>query len=143
MSAEDSFLLANWDPYDQNITAPFFDPEWMLGVLDGFDIVIGNPPYMRVQTIQLSQSEFLKYYRQNFLSAVGSFDLYALFIEKGFSIINKFGQLVYIVPHKFFQSTFGAGIRELLTRKKTLRQIVRFGAEQIFDEATTYTCLLF
>ena len=47
------------------------------------------------------------------------------------------------MPHKFFQATFGVALRKLLTHRQALRQIVRFGAEQVFDEATTYTCLLF
>jgi hypothetical protein len=135
--------LAFWDPYDQSTSASYFDPQWMFGIEDGFDIVIGNPPYMRVQMIQKTQPEFMSYYRDHYQSAVGSFDLYAVFIERGYSLLSKNGQLSYIVPHKFFQATFGEGLRKLLTRSKALRQIVRFGAEQVFEEATTYTCLLF
>lgn len=82
-------------------------------------------------------------YRNRFKSATGSFDLYALFIERGYKLLHKHGQLAYIVPHKFFQATFGVALRKLLTQRQALRQIVRFGAEQVFDEATTYTCLLF
>jgi len=58
-------------------------------------------------------------------------------------MLSENGQLAFIVPHKFFQATFGEGLRKVLTRSKALRQIVRFGAEQVFEEATTYTCLLF
>ena len=46
---EDAKQLAAWNPYDQNAVSPFFDPEWMFGVADGFDIVIGNPPYIHLQ----------------------------------------------------------------------------------------------
>lgn len=135
--------LADWDPYETWVVAPFFDPRWMFEVDDGFDVVIGNPPYLRVQGIQQSQSEFMPLYRDRFKSATGSFDLYALFIERGYKLLHKHGQLAYIVPHKFFQATFGVALRKLLTQRQALRQIVRFGAEQVFDEATTYTCLLF
>lgn len=135
--------LANWDPYDQNTYADYFDPKWMFGIEDGFDIVIGNPPYMRVQMIQKTQPQFIPYYRSHYEAAVGSYDLYAVFIERGYSLLNDAGQLAYIVPHKFFQAAFGEGLRKLLSRRKALRQIVRFGAEQVFEEATTYTCLLF
>ena len=135
--------LANWSLYDQNASADFFDNEWMFGISDGFDIVIGNPPYMRVQTLQLTQSASMPIYRKEYKSAVGSFDIYALFVEKGYTLLNKNGQLSFILPHKFFQATFGVGLRKLLTQRKALQQIVRFGAEQVFDEATTYTCLLF
>lgn len=135
--------LATWNPYDLNAAAPFFDSRWMFEVDDGFDVVIGNPPYLRVQGIQQTQPEFVPLYRDRFDSATGSFDLYALFIERGYKLLHKHGQLAYIVPHKFFQATFGVALRKLLTHRQALRQIVRFGAEQVFDEATTYTCLLF
>lgn len=135
--------LSDWDPYEAWVVAPFFDPRWMFEIDDGFDVVIGNPPYLRVQGIQQTQPEFVPLYRDRFKSATGSFDLYALFIERGYKLLHKDGQLAYIVPHKFFQATFGVALRKLLTQRQALRQIVRFGAEQVFDEATTYTCLLF
>lgn len=146
---QDGFLpsvatkLAGWDPYDQGKAAPFFDPQWMFELSDGFDIVIGNPPYLRVQGLQQTQPDFVPIYRERFQSAKGSFDIYALFVERGYQLLNEDGQLAYILPHKFFQATFGAGLRKLLTERKALREVVRFGAEQVFDEATTYTCLLF
>lgn len=135
--------LAGWDPYNQNAHADFFDPEWMFGIEGGFDVVIGNPPYLRVQGIQSTQGDYMPYYRDNFESATGSFDLYALFIEKGYKLLNQKGRLAYIVPHKFFQASFGVGLRRMLTQKQALNQIVRFGHEQVFDAATTYTCLIF
>lgn len=135
--------LAKWNPYDQNASADFFDAEWMFGVSDGFDVVIGNPPYARVQTLQKTQAKNVAYYKKHYLSAKGSFDIYVVFIEKGFSLLNQKGIFSYIVPHKFFQSKFGDSIRQLLAKQKALLQIVRFGAEQVFEAATTYTCLLF
>jgi adenine-specific DNA-methyltransferase len=135
--------LSAWDPYDQGKAAPFFDAQWMFEVDHGFDIVIGNPPYMRVQGLQQTQPEFVPLYRDRFQSAKGSFDIYALFVERGVELLGKNGQLAYIVPHKFFQASFGSALRKLLTDRQALREIVRFGAEQVFEEATTYTCLLF
>lgn len=146
---QDGFLpdlaskLADWDPYDQSSSAPFFDPKWMFEVIDGFHIVIGNPPYLRVQGLQQTQPEFVPQYRERFQSARGSFDIYALFVERAYHLLGTHGQLAYILPHKFFQASFGAGLRKLLTERRALREVVRFGAEQVFDEATTYTCLLF
>lgn len=109
----------------------------------GFDVLIANPPYLRVQGLQETQPELVPVYKKTFKAAQGSFDLYGLFIERGFRILHSSGHLSYIVPHKFFQATFGKGLRELLNNAQALRQIVRFGAEQVFDSATTYTCLLF
>ena len=135
--------VASFDPYDQNSSSPFFDPEWMFGWRDGFDVVIGNPPYARVQTLQQSQPESVVYFKQHYLSAKGSFDIYVIFLEKGFQLVGAKGILSFILPHKFFQAKFGEPIRRYLTKEKSIYQVVRFGAEQVFEEATTYTCLLF
>jgi len=135
--------LAYWDPYEPNTHADFFDPEWMFGLPEGFDVVIGNPPYLRVQGIQQTQPEYMPYYREHYQSAQGNFDLYALFIERGYKLLNTCGQFSFIVPHKFFQAAFGDALRRLLTKHQAVRQIVRFGSAQVFEESTTYTCLLF
>ena len=142
-SVESAEMLVKWHPYDQNASSPFFDAKWMFNVSGGFDICFGNPPYLRVQGMQQTQPEFVPIYKERFQSARGNFDLYALFIERSYSLLKPKGQLAFIVPHKFFQASFGAALRELLTRRKALTQVVRFGAEQVFEEATTYTCLLF
>lgn len=143
LAPEDANVMAAWDPYDQNKHADFFDPGWMFNVADGFDLVIGNPPYMRVQNLQRTQAEMVPYYKEHYSSATGNFDLYAVFVERGVQLLHTTGQLVYILPHKFFQAGFGVGLRKLLTKRSMLREVVRFGTVQVFEEATTYTCLLF
>jgi len=122
---------------------------WKLHFVDifqgkgGFDVIIGNPPYMRVQGIQETQPELVPSYRANYKAAQGSFDLYGLFIERGYKLLGDKGEFAYIVPHKFFQASFGKALRELLMRHNAMRHVVRFGAEQVFENPTTYTCLLF
>ena len=66
-----------------------------------------------------------------------------MFIEKGLHLLNKQGYLNYILPHKFFNAKYGGPIREVIAGGKHLSKIVHFGDEQIFEEATTYVCLLF
>ena len=58
---EDAIQLAAWNPYDQNAVSKFFDPEWMFGVTDGFDIVIGNPPYLRIQELRKFNNDLADY----------------------------------------------------------------------------------
>ncbi|MEK0336628.1 MAG: N-6 DNA methylase, partial [Nitrosopumilus sp.] len=112
--------------------------------ISGFDVVIGNPPYARIQSLQNSQPEAIEYYRNRYRGASkGNFDIYVLFLEKGYQLLNQNGVLGFIQPHKFFQSDFAKNIRNYFATEKALKQIVHFGAKQVFADATTYTCLLF
>lgn len=107
----------------------------------GFDVVIGNPPYVRMQTIDKNQTD---YFKNKFKSAVyGNYDLYVLFIEKALSILNERGLYGMILPHKFFQAEYGQGIRTIIAEGKNVFQINDFTTNQVFENATTYTCLLF
>src|SRR5690606_37865843 len=77
--------LASWDPYDQNATSPFFDPEWMFDIPLGFDIVIANPPYVSNKDMhRIGMQNHLKIYNKLYESAkAGNYDIYILFIESG------------------------------------------------------------
>lgn len=110
----------------------------------GFDAVIGNPPYIRIQSIREWAPKDVDHYRKIYPSAKsGNFDIYVMFIEKGLDLLNPVGKLGFILPHKFFQAEFAKPIREIISKGKHLEEIIHFGAEQVFSNATTYTCLLF
>lgn len=107
----------------------------------GFDCVIGNPPYVRMQTIDKNEVD---YYKNIYDSAIyGNYDMYVLFIEKSLLLMNKTGFIGLILPHKFFQASYGEAIRKKIVHNNCLLQINDFGTNQIFENATTYTCLLF
>ncbi len=108
----------------------------------GFDVVIGNPPYLRVQGLRENHQKESVYYEHNYASATGRFDFYVLFIEKGFSLLNKNGVLSFILPHKFINADFGVGIRNFIYDNKALNNLVSFGAEQVFSDASVYTCII-
>ena len=132
-------LLSSWNPFSHK-EARWFDPEWMFGV-EHFDLVIGNPPYLRLQGLD---PELVKRARENYVSAKrGNWDMYVLFDERGYELLSEGGILAYIQPHKFFQAGFGAGLRGYLADAQCLMKVVHFGAEQVFNSATNYTCLLF
>jgi type I restriction-modification system DNA methylase subunit len=110
----------------------------------GFDVVIGNPPYERIQVMQANAPEAAEFLKSNYRAAAsGNFDIYVCFIERGLELLNANGFFGYICPHKFFQAEYGRELRTLLTEQKQVRQIVSFGDIQIFLQATTYTCLIF
>src|SRR5699024_2838922 len=75
--------LAKWDPYDQNASSPFFDPEWMFDIKEGFDVVIGNPPY-GVSIKRADRKETLMY-----INKVTDYEIYYFFIE----IAHKLGSV--------------------------------------------------
>lgn len=105
----------------------------------GFDVVIGNPPYVRIQGFPAEQ---INYFSKKYQSAIKNYDLYVNFIEKGLSLLKANGLLGEILPNKFFKTDYGLGLRKLLSQRKVVSKIIDFGSSQVFD-ATTYTCLLF
>ena len=108
----------------------------------GFDVVIGNPPYLRVQGLRENHEKETIFYEHNYSSATGRFDFYVLFMERGFSLLNKDGVLSFILPHKFINADFGVGIRGFIYKNKALKYLVSFGAEQVFSDASVYTCII-
>lgn len=108
------------------------------GNFTGFDIVIGNPPYLRIQGIRVVNPAFADELTDKYHSATGAFDLYALFVERGLQIINSTGIVNYIMPVKWTNAAFGKGLRGLLADK--VSKIINFGAYQVFN-ASTYTAL--
>lgn len=113
----------------------------------GFDVIVGNPPYIRIQNMMAYSPEEAAYY-QNPASPYSTarqdnFDKYALFIERSLSLTHDGGRLGMIVPHKFMITQAGRALRRLMTATPTIEEIVHFGAQQVFGrQAANYTCLL-
>jgi type I restriction-modification system DNA methylase subunit len=110
----------------------------------GFDVVIGNPPYERIQTMMGNAPQAVEFLKANYRSAAsGNFDIYVCFIERGLQLLKNDGHFGFICPHKFFQAEYGEPLRKLLDEGKHVRHILSFGDLQIFPQVSTYTCLLF
>lgn len=124
--------LAEWDPYDQNASASFFDTEWMFGVLKGFDVVIGNPPYVRVHKQNAEQKQLL---RQLYLSPIGDFDIYIVFMEMSLRILKPNGFLSFITPDKFLIRDYGEGIRKIILRNRIVELYDISRADDAFGAA--------
>jgi len=108
----------------------------------GFDVVIGNPPYLRVQGLRGNFEKESKHLENLYVSATGRFDIYVLFMEKSYQLIKQDGIVSFILPHKFLISDFGVGIRKYFIEKKAVNSIVNFGSEIVFNDASTYTCII-
>lgn len=107
-----------------------------------FDVIVGNPPYMKSEDMKNITSLELPLYKANYFSAYKQFDKYFLFLEQGINLLAEDGILGYIVPNKFTKVGAGQKLRKLLADNEYLQSIVSFGANQVFADKTTYTCLL-
>ena len=134
------------DPEERTRVNPF---DWQVGfpgivVAGGFDAVIGNPPYIRIQTLQETNPEQVPYLKGHYKTAgSGNYDIYVVFVEKGLSLLNDRGRLGFILPHKFFNAKYGEALRGLIAEGRHLGYVVHFGDQQIFDGVSTYTALMF
>jgi adenine-specific DNA-methyltransferase len=107
----------------------------------GFDVVIGNPPYMRVQELQASQPTQKLYYESQYQNAKAAYDLANIFFELAVNISSLNSNNAYIFPHKFFNAAASEAFRNYLKQGQYIDEIAHFGANMIFEDADTYTCV--
>lgn len=105
----------------------------------GFDAVVGNPPYIRIQKLG---RELATWCRARFPVAFGSFDAYIVFVDRAAGLLGPEGRLGFIVPNKFLKLESGKKLREALAVGALVEEIVDFGDAQLFEGATNYTCVL-
>ena len=121
--------MAAWDPFDQNRHADFFDPEWMFGFQQGFDIVIGNPPYVKGGSITKEKPALKPHYE----CYAGNADLFVYFYERSFQLLKPGGCLSFITSDKWFRGAYGEALRIYMATKTEVRQIIDFDSADIFD----------
>jgi adenine-specific DNA-methyltransferase len=130
--------IAAWDPYDQGQSAPWFQPEWMLGEA-AFDLVIGNPPYRQLQKYDTATKTALK--NQGYQTHVNTGDIYSLFYERGVELLRDRGILAFITSNNWMRAKYGESTRKFFVKYNPLT-LVDFGMAQMFESATTYTNIL-
>ena len=130
--SETAKQVAAFDPYDQNASSAWFDAEWMFGVMDGFDVVIGNPPYIRVHKQDTAQKQVLK---KLYKSPFGDFDIYIVFIEKSLLILKSHGFLSFITPDKFLIREYGQEIRKIILSNRIVELYDISRADDTFGAA--------
>ena len=133
---------------DERLRINVFDwhtefPDILKGKAPGFDAVIGNPPYIRIQRMKEWAPVEVEHYKRRYVAASkGNYDIYVVFVERGLGLLNRRGRLGFIVPSKFLTTDYGRPLREMLAKQSVVDQLVDFGHHQVFRNATTYTCLL-
>jgi hypothetical protein len=137
-------LLKNHDEpfnhFDWKLDFPEVLNPYLVEGKGGFDIVIGNPPFIKVQSIP---KDLINYFKDSFKSSTGKYDIYVIFLEQSFSLLKNEGNIAFINPHRCLTADYGKGLRDLFFRKRALSKMVYFGVNQIFETATTYTGLFF
>lgn len=137
---ENDQLLYNVKPFDWNTEFPF------LKETNGFDAIIGNPPYVRIQNLVKYAPEEIKYYQSELsgfsVAKKETIDKYYVFIQRAVALLNNNGFLGYIVPHKFFLIKGGKALREFIVSNCQIGKITHFGVTQVFPDRSTYTAIL-
>ena len=133
--------IASWDLYDTNRSAEWFDPEWMFGVKNGFDMVIGNPPYIQLQKAIDHKCKHADLYKdQNFKTFERPGDIYCLFYEKGISLLKKDGLLCYITSNKWMRAGYGEKLRKFFLQYNP--KILMDLGPNVFQNTTVDTNIL-
>ena len=135
--------FAEWDPYDQNGQADFFDMEWMFGISDGFDIVIGNPPYFSLTTDSPKKDENgnikkhnTLYERQNYKTFARTGDIYGLFYEKAHQLLKQGGICNFITSNKWMRAEYGEATRKFFIEHTNPLIFIDFAGIKVFEMAT-------
>jgi len=129
--------LATWKPFADESCA-WFEPFWMFGVKEGFDVVIGNPPYVRQEAIK-ELKPLLKDYRVY----TGTSDLYTYFYEASFNLLKTGGIQAFITSNKWMRTAYGEKLRNFLLTETSLLQLIDFKGKQVFDATVDTNILLF
>lgn len=133
--------IASWDMFNQNTHASFFDPEWMFGVNDGFDIVIGNPPYIQLQE---NDGELARLYvDKGFRTFDNEGDIFSLFYERGWQLLKDHGSLCYITSNKWMRNRSGENTRAFFSEKTNPVLLINFAGIQLFNATVETNILLF
>ena len=139
-SGFDADELASWNPYDQNSSAKFFDPDFMFNISDGFDIIIGNPPYIQLQN---NGGKLAKEYENcKYESFAKTGDIYCLFYERAHQLLKEGGLCCFITSNKWMRAGYGEALRTFFASKTNPLLLIDFAGVKVFDSATVDTNIL-
>ena len=136
--------IISWKPYDQNASADFFDPAWMFGIRDGFDITIGNPPYVRAD----SGDEHLKMRQKiedsnQYETLWEKWDLYIPFIERSYKLLKPGGFTTLIVSDAYCHSKYAQKSQDYFLKNSRILRLDFFSKIKIFDAGVRNITYLF
>ncbi|MBU4487251.1 MAG: Eco57I restriction-modification methylase domain-containing protein, partial [Candidatus Delongbacteria bacterium] len=136
------FHLSDFKPFENKATH-WFEPEWMFGLEqgEGFDIVIGNPPYVQIQKFSGLQCQ-KDWEVQKYETFEKTGDIYCLFYERGHQLLSQNGLLTFITSNKWMRANYGKAARKYFATKTNPILLVDFGGYKVFESATVDTNIL-
>lgn len=139
---EDIYRRIAWNPYDHHSVADFFDPAKMFGpeLEDGFDVVIGNPPYVQIQKFKPDVKA--AWVEQKFKTYTATADIYCLFYERGARLLKAGGQLSFITSNKWMRAGYGEKLREFFCKDVAVEEVIDFGGVVVFNAAMVDTAIV-
>jgi hypothetical protein len=139
--SEKALKLAEWNPFSDK-SCPWFEPEWMFGIKDGFNIVIGNPPYINIENIPKKDRQYyLSEYGEN--GSLGKrYDLYQIFILKSIKLFGRNSILSFILPNTFLVGHSYLTLRKQMTKKTSIHKVIDL-PQNVFESGTVDNVLLF
>ena len=131
--------ISGWDPYGQNDHSEWFDAEYMFDVAGGFDVVIGNPPYVQLQK---DGGRLGKLYRNaGYATFASTGDLYQLFYEQGLRLLSPSGHLALITSNSWLKAEYGKATRKHMAQNLTVLRLLEMGKD-VFDNVIVDTSVL-
>lgn len=131
--------LIDWNPFKNNVTN-WFDSKWMFGEEKGFDIIIGNPPYIAFQRMDINSKNLVQNLKYRTFENTG--DVYSIFYERGKQLLKEKGVLCYITSRQWMHSSYGKSLREFFVTETDPIHLIDFGQIRIFEGATVFVNIL-
>ena len=134
---DEAQYVARWDPYSQSAAADWFDARWMFGVADGFDVVIGNPPYVRAdfQDDEHQRTRLLLRLDREYETLWEKWDLFVPFMERGFKLLREGGVTSLIVSDAFGHAKYALKAREWFLRSARVLRLDFYSNLKLFEAA--------
>ena len=141
---EDVYRRIAWNPYDHHSVADFFDPGKMFGPAldDGFDVVIGNPPYVQIQKFSAAHKAAWSAQVPKLKTYAPTADIYCLFYERGVRLLKDGGQLSYITSNKWMRAGYGEKLRDFFCKDAAVEEVIDFGGVPVFNAAMVDTAIV-